>query len=1302
VADARLQLVARSNEVLGEVTTDAAGHASFAGGLARGIGGSAPALVTARAGETDYAFLDLTQSAFDLSDRGVEGRPAPGPLDAFVVTERGVYRPGETVHVTALLRDDKGKAAPNLPLTLVLQRPDGAEDRRTVAEDQGDGGRTLDAALLDSAVTGTWRVRAYADPKGKAIGETTFLVEDYVPERLDLEVTTAAKEIAPQNPAEVDVVGRWLYGAAAAELPTGGQITVRAAEAAPKGYADYRFGVADESFAPVRAPVAPGATDAEGKGHVSVSLPALPPTTRNLEAEIALTLREPGGRAIERRLTLPVAAPGARIGVRPLFGDRIGEGETASFEVVMLNPDGSRAAKAPLNWELSKLERRYQWFQEEGSWRFETVTSTRRVTDGTVDADPASPARIAARVEWGEYRLEVTSGDPSGPATSVEFDAGWNAAASADTPDALGVALDKASYATGSTAQLRIDSPFAGKATVVVVDDSVKSVSSVDVAAGGVSVPIAVGEDWGAGAYVLASLARPLDEKASRMPGRAVGVAWLGIDAAPRTLEVALEAPKEARPREMLTVPLRVSNLAQGEKARVVVAAVDVGILNLTGYEAPEPTRWFYGQRALGADLRDLYGQLIDGMRAERGALRSGGDSADSAMQASPPTQEPLALFSGMVEVGPDGRAEVSFDLPAFNGTVKLMAMAWSADKLGEAEMDVTVADPVVVTASLPRFLATGDTSRLKLDLHNVAGPEGAYRLAVEAEGAISIGGGGERSVRLAAGARSGVDISLSGDGVGLSRLNVRLTGPDGASYDQSLALTVRPAQPEVTRRSPIAQVTNSLTVGPEAFFGMLPETARVTISAGPLARLDVAGRLAALDRYAYGCSEQITSRALPLLYAAELDSTGLFAGVPVEERVRDAVARVLSRQDSSGSFGLWSTGSGDLWLNSYVTDFLTRARDRDMPVPERALTLALDQLRNTLSYRGDVEDGEGADIAYAHYVLARNGRGRIGDLRYLADAKIDALGTPLARAQIGAALAIMGDRARASKAFASARDLLEEIGDETARLDYGSALRDGAAILALAAETDTARAVVPAVSRRVDELMAEPRALSTQENSWLVMAARAVKDEAARQKLMVNGRPETGLFERSVRGEALAAAPITLAKAGPEALPVSVSVTGNPVEAEAPAEEGFILERTYYTLDGVETDPSRVAQNQQLVVVLTVTEPEPREARVLLVDHLPAGFEIDNPRLLSSGDTSAFSWLSDDGRPEHVEFRDDRFVAAFDRSGGGEGSYMAAYVVRAVAPGAYAHPPATVEDMYRPERFARTGAGRVEVTAAR
>src|SRR5215212_6499658 len=209
------------------------------------------------------------------------------------------------------------------------------------------------------------------------------------------------------------------------------------------------------------------------------------------------------------------------------------------------------------------------------------------------------------------------------------------------------------------------------------------------------------------------------------MPGRAIGLQWFSVDRKARTLAFEMPLPSLMRPNGPLRVPMKINGLSAGEEARIVVAAVDVGILNLTNYKPPAPDNHYLGQRQLSSEIRDLYGQLIDGMQGTRGAIRTGGDEG-GRLNGSPPTGPPLALYSGVVNVS-SGSATIEFDIPAFSGTVRVMAVAWSKDKIGRANGDVTVRDPVVATATLPRFLLTGDRGTMNLDIDNVEGQAGAY-----------------------------------------------------------------------------------------------------------------------------------------------------------------------------------------------------------------------------------------------------------------------------------------------------------------------------------------------------------------------------------------------------------------------------------------------------------------------------------------------------------------------------------------------------------------------------------------------
>jgi len=1296
-----VRLVARNNEVLAVKPTDRNGFVHFEAGLARGEGGLSPAAVVA-SDKTDYAFLSLKSPAFDLSDRGVGGRQVPAGLDAFVYTERGVYRTGESVEITVLLRDAHGTAAASVPLTLVVERPDGVEYRRALVPDQGLGGRSLHVPIVSSASTGTWRVRAFTDPKRPAIGETTFMVEDYVADRIEFDLTSAAKIISRSSPTQVSVDGHFLYGAPASNLDLSGQVTISAAKERP-GFAGYSFGLADDEVTAVRQELddVPN-TDAAGKASFPINLDKIPVTSRPLEANITLSMAESGGRAVERKLTLPIAPDAAMIGIKPAFSGRsLADGANADFDIVMAGPDGKAIASSGLKYELLKVESRYQWYRQNNQWEFEPVKRTERVSNGNVDVTADKPARLSLPVKWGRYRLEVSTADPNGPVTSLTFDAGFYAESSADTPDLLEVALDKTDYKSGDSLNVAVTAASAGRLSINVFTDKLVASQSQDIKAGTSQIKMSVGKDWGTGAYLVATLRRPLDAPAQRMPGRAIGVQWFSIDRSARTLALDMKLPATLRPNSALSISLKINGLAGGEEARIVVAAVDVGILNLTNYKPPAPDEYYLGQRRLTAEVRDLYGQLIDGMQGTRGQIRSGGD-AGAELSGSPPTQAPLALYSGIVRVNADGTAQINFDIPAFAGSVRVMAVAWSKDKVGKASGDVVVRDNVVLTATLPRFLRTGDSGNVQLELDNVEGAAGDYNIVVSIDGAAKFDSDKPQVLKLAAKQRDRVSIPVSAAGSGPSTVKVNVSGPNGFALERTYALDVRPATQILTRRT-IRALANgeTFTLSKDLFADFVPGTGRVGLSVAVSTSLDIATLLNELDRYPFGCSEQITSRAVAMLYVNELAAQArLSLDGDIDARIKDAIARLLARQGSNGSFGLWSVGGDDAWLDAYVTDFLTRARERKFEVPAAAFTLALDRLRNFVASAPEPGKTGGRELAYALYVLARNGAAPVGDLRYIADVKLGEIATPIGKAQIGAALGMLGDKTRSDQVYLAALDsIAPQPKLDTGRADFGSALRDSAALVTLASEGGAPQKTIDGAIGRVDAARSLSAATSTQEDAWLVLAARSLAKQTSAISLDVAGETRKGALYRNLRAEDLIAA-LAVRNQGEGNVQMVVSVSGAPLMPEPAAERGFKIERGYYTLSGESADPAKAKQNQRFVVVLKMTEPQPQFGRVMVADYLPAGFEIDNPKLVSSGETGTLSWIEDAAEPVHTEFRDDRFTAAFERKQDDPAVFTVAYVVRAVSPGRYVLPQAIVEDMYRPDRFGRTATGTIEITA--
>ena len=1297
-----VQLLARNNEILGTATTDDQGRAVFTPGLIRGTSGMAPSVLTASLPAGDFVFLDMTKPGFDLSDRGVTGRTAPGALDVFAWTERGIYRAGETVHGAALARDDSAEAVEALPLTFIYSRPDGVEDRRIVSDHAALGGHYAPLALEPTAMLGTWSMAVHTDPKMPAVAQANFLVEQFVPDRIEFDLNALTTSVATDEPIRMEVQGRYLYGAPAADLEFEGEVSVRLKRDWER-FPGYFFGLSDEEVDAVSIPLDINPADEDGHSSFESVLSPLPATTALLEAQVAVRMREGGGRAVERRTPVTITPEQTVLGIRPEFGGKeVPENSTAALQIIAVSPDGERISLPSVNWTLNKIERSYQWYRSNNSWNYEAITTESRVDSGKLAIRADEPAKLGVRVAWGRYRLDVEGDNAGGPAASFEFNAGWFVeAASTETPDGLEIALDKERYEAGETARLKVSPRFAGELLVTVGSDRLFTTLTQTIPSEGAEIAIPVSQDWGGGAYVTAALFRPGDAKESRMPARAIGVKWLSIDPGKRSLGVTLGLPSQISPREELVIPVALSGLAPGEEAYVTVAAVDVGILNLTRYSAPDPQGWYFGQRRLGLELRDLYGRLIDGSMGAFGRLRTGGDGGGMAVQGNPPTEKLVAFFSGPVQVGDDGKAQVSFPIPEFNGTARVMAVAWSKSAIGQASGDIVIRDPLVVTAGQPRFLAAGDQASIRLDIHNTDGPSGNYALSIATDGKATFDlGSAPESVNLETGSRAVVDLPITALTTGDATLTVALTNNNGTTVQRTLFIPVRqPSMPLTSRQTVNVPAGGTLQIDEQLLSDSLMDGASISIGISPLAALDIPSMLTSLDRYPYGCTEQTTSRAMPLLYVSELaKASGIPDDPALRQRVQDAIGRVLSAQTSSGTFGLWGPGYGDMWLDAYIAEFLTRSREAGYLVPVQGFTAALDNLQNQLAYTTDIQD-RGTEIAYALYVLARNRKASVGDLRYYADARIEEFASPMARAQIAAALALYGDNPRAERTFAAALRAAESgSNDSFYRSDYGSTLRDSAAVLALAAETRPAPAAIPALTRFVAQQRQEKTYLSTQEQVWMLLAARAINDNDSDIQLEIDGVPHSGSFARRIEGEELQATALKISNRGQQPVDAVITTVAAPADPLPAGGDGFTIERTYYSLDGEEANITEATQNDRYVVVLRIVENNDWPSRVVITDLLPAGLEIDNPRLIGSAELSNFEWLGEPGAA-HSEFRDDRFVAAFDRDDGGE--FVVAYVVRAVTPGIYSHPAAVVEDMYRPQFNARSASGMMEVVAA-
>lgn len=1291
-AGVEITLVSRANAVLARAVTDDNGHAQFDPGLTRGTGGAAPALILAAEGDSDVGFLSLTDPAFDLSDRGVEGRAAAGPVDVFLTTDRGAYRAGEVIHATALTRDPEATAIEGLPLMAILRRPDGVEYTRQISEGV-IGGHVFALPVAPDAPRGTWRLEVLADPSAPALASQPVLIEDFLPERIDFALALPGTPLRSGDTPALRIDARYLFGAPGADLTIEGQATLRAADMLA-AWPGYRFGRHDDEAAAVSSYFGGQRTDAQGQATVVLDLPVTKVGGHPLTLSVTARLADGSARPVERQISAQVLPDTPVIGIKPLFDDVVAEGTDATFEVIALSA-GLTPVQMPVRWYLNRVETQYQWYQLYGNWNWEPTTRRTRIASGEFDL--TGPLTLTEPVNWGQYELVVEQVGGDFVVSSVDFYAGWYAPADASaTPDRLDLSMDRDSYRVGDTARLRIVPRSAGVALISVLSDRVIHREAVAVGVGETVIPLIVDKDWGTGAYVSATVIRAAQDGPDRTPVRALGLAHATVDPVGKVLDVAIDLPDVTTPRQTQPARVTVSGAVEGEEVWLTLAAVDQGILNLTGFQSPDPTGYYFGQRRLGVELRDVYGRLIESTNGALGTVRSGGDnSAGLRMQSPPPTQDLMSTFSGPVLVGPDGEVTVDIDLPPFNGAVRVMIVAWSRTAVGQAETDMVVRDPVVVSASLPDFLAPGDSSRIRLDVTHADGPAGEMTLALMSESSALTLGTVPGSFDLADGDKASFDIPVTAQSVGDPQITVVLGTPDGQELRQTLTLPVRSNDPVIARtRRFLLGAGDSFDFSADVFANLRPDTGRAILSAGPMAKFDAPGLLTALDSYPYGCTEQVASQALPLLYLSSLaQATGLGDQAVVRDKINVAINRILARQASTGAFGLWRAESGDFWLDAYVSDVLSRARAEGYVVPDRAFRMAMDNLRNRISYAADFDKG-GQDIAYALMVLAREGAAEMGDLRYYADVKADAFATPLAAAQLGAALANYGDQSRADTMFARAAQLVtsQQADPLVWRADYGTPLRDTAGVLALATEAGSQVIDVADLSNRIAEV---DGVLSPQESAWSLLAAQALVQIPEESGLTVNGNSVAGPFVQVLAGDTPHGGMIIRPGDGEEA-EITLTTMGVPETPPPAGGTGYTIARSYYTMDGTVLETPDHAVGERFVAVLQVIPFERYAARLMVNDPLPAGVEIDNPALLRSGDIRALDWL-EPSVADHTEFRSDRFLAAVDITSGE--TVTLAYVARAVTPGQYHHPAASVEDMYRPRFRAHTETGQVTVS---
>ncbi|WP_354690078.1 alpha-2-macroglobulin [Phytobacter sp. RSE-02] len=1315
-------------QTLAQATSDAQGHATL-------TTDKEAALILARKnGET--TLLDLQLPALDLAEFAIAGDPGYSK-QFFMFGPRDLYRPGETVIVNALLRDSDGKPLADQPVKLEVVKPDG-QVMRTVVSQPTNGLYHFTYALDASAQTGTWSIRA--NTGDNQLRSWSFHVEDFMPERMALNLSPQPTPLKADEDVDFNVAGYYLYGAPANGNTLQGQLYLRPLREAVKALPGFQFGdIADENLTRTLDEVH---LTLDEKGHGQVTAPSQWQETHSpLQVILQASLLESGGRPVTRRAEQAIWPAPVLPGIRPQFASKavydyrtdttvnqpiVDENGNAGFDIVYADAQGVKKAVSGLQVRLIRERRDYYWnWSESEGWQSQFDQKDLVENEQTLDLAADETGKITVPVEWGSYRLEVKAPDES--VSSVRFWAGYSWQDNSDgtgaaRPDRVTMKLDKPAYQPGDTIKLHITAPAAGKGYAM-IESSEGPLwwQEIDVPATGLDLSIPVDQKWRRHDLYLSTLVvRPGDKSKSATPKRAVGLLHLPMGDENRRLSVALESPQKMRPNQPLTVKVKASlkNGTVPKQVNVLVSAVDSGVLNITDYVTPDPWEAFFGQKRYGADIYDIYGQVIEG-QGRLAALRFGGDGDELNRGGKPPVNHVTIIAQQAQPVTLDDKGEGTVTLPIgdFNGELRVMAQAWTAEDFGNSESKVIVAAPVITELNTPRFLAGGDTSRLTLDITNLTDKPQTLNVALAAKGLLALESEQPKPVNVAPGARMTLFIPVRaldgyGDGEVTAAISgLTLPGETFATQTKSWKIGVRPAYPAQTISSDVmlyphetwnAPAEHTKRISPVALQGQLLLSGRPS--------LNIARYIQELKAYPYGCLEQTASGLFPSLYtnAAQLKAMGIKGDSDEQRRaaVEIGIARLLQMQRDDGGFSLWDkNGPEEYWLSAYVTDFLVRASEQGYSVPVEALNNANSRLLRYLQdpavmavrYSDDVQATKFAAQSYAALVLARQQKAPLGALRELWQRHAQAkAGLPLL--QLGVALKLMGDAPRSEQALALALTTPRAKAQRW-MADYGSELRDNALMLSLLEENSLLPDAQNKLLTTLSEQAYGQRWLSTQESNALYLAGRHL------QNLPGTWQAQTSLTSEELKGDkpqtrelnADQMTALTVTNTGESPMWLRLDSTGYPEYTPAPASNVLNIERQILGTDG-QTKSLASLKSGELVLVWLEVRASHNVPDALVVDLLPAGLELENQNLASSSAS-----LQDSGSEvqellnrmqqadiAHMEFRDDRFVAAVSVSEGQPVTLV--YLARAVTPGTYQLPMPQVESMYVPQ-WRATGA---------
>ncbi len=1230
----------------------------------------------------------------------------PDETRAFIYTERGVYRPGDPVHLSVIARNKDNTFPENHPVTLEVYNPKEQLVFKKTSNKGSDGFYAFTIPTKTKDLTGNWKAKVLV---GSRTFYHTLKIETVVPNRLKVFIKPEKKPLEPTDRRLIfDLASTYLFGAPAANLKAEVEVNIKHREKTFASFPGFMFNNETLQFKSLRTDVFKGSLDAAGKTHVKWQLPGLTHAPSSVSASITAKVFEKGGRFTRMGHMVPIEPFSNYVGLgKPKFQYGFSRvGAPMDIQAVLVKHDGKPAAGQPLKYKIYKNSR-YWWWEYDSSRafriRYKKDKFTRLVKEGEVFSRNTAVNISFKPTDSGEYLVEVSDAAGEGGHTAAFFFSAyhWGETPSGiDTGGTLTLKCDKAVYRPGDKASVTFPAPNDGTVLVSVEKANRLLQSYVYKAAGGdkgeQTVEIPVGPEMLPNAYVAVSIIQPLQQDANDRPLRTYGVIPLPVEEPETRRALRIDMPDRLRGGREFEVKIQTGDKSS---TQFTVAVVDEGLLDLTRFKTPDPWKNFFKKQKLGIITADLFSFVIGANRGDIFKLFSiGGDMDDYREDQMEPEKEkrfkPVSMFQGPFQTDDRGRAKVSFRMPDYMGSVRVMVIAANGNRYGSAEKTVPVKTELMVMPTLPRVLGPGDRFMMPVSVFATQEGIAEVKVTVKTEGPVTVTGTEQKSVTFEGIGDKDVFFTLeTAPAVGQAAVTVKASG-SGFKVEKRTPLNIRPYSPRIfgaETKECVPGDSVTLTIPDRG----IPGTNRAVISVMRKAKLKMDHRLSWLIHYPYGCIEQTTSSVLPQLHLKEFLGRDREKAKEIDLNINEGIKRLRRFQLPSGGFAYWPGNKKvNIWGTHYAGHFLAEAKKLGYHVPDDLYNrwLRFEESRALMSVDSLTER------LYGLYVLALAGKAQTGPMNLVKENHLDKLSNTQ-KWMLAAAYDLAGDKKTAAAVTRKAKMEVQEYNELGGT--YGSRLRDLAIILDVLVTMEDWNKADPLFDD-IMEAVAGSDWYSTQALGYSLLAlgkyikanAGDFRDEkpvlAGYVKVPGKGKVpfDTDQYAFSVKVEEGFGKEVKVSldkKTNLERAFVVVEWSGVPLVPDVKDEaKNLWLVTEWRDGEGNLLNPSSLKQGTTFWGLFRVGAYSNRYRKLdelALVQILPSGWEIENIRLFGE-DLPGWMKKKNMGRYDYMDIRDDRIMWFFDINNY-KASYDFAVKLNAVTAGEFVLPPTLFEAMY-------------------